>query len=214
MINFEDLKAAELGKTFPRNELRYCCKRIYGGVSWPGKHPGFALVVAMDKRLHFDSHDVCLLAEFESASLRDVVRECGLLDLQYVPEEWIGDYKNDAADRFIQEMNEQKKRRGFTLTSTSILNMENPYPYILDVIKTLLDAERRQLFLKDSKILEYLSESTVEPGEIASLQFGDYPAIEALAFAVMELRDAIEQENKMPEKTYRYDFDPLDTKCL
>jgi len=42
------------------------------------------------------------------------------------------------------------------------------------------------LFLKDSKTKNYLGE--IEPSEVVTLELGDCPAVEALAFAVIELR--------------------------
>ncbi len=42
------------------------------------------------------------------------------------------------------------------------------------------------MFLKDSKTKDYLGE--IEPSEVVTLELGDYPAIEALAFAVIEMR--------------------------
>jgi hypothetical protein len=38
--------------------------------------------------------------------------------------------------------------------------------------------------------------------------------LEALALAVLELRDAFAQEHKMPEKAFKYNFDPLDAGSL
>jgi len=62
------------------------------------------------------------------------------------------------------------------------------------------------LFLKDSKILNYLSE--IEESEPATLEFGSYPAIEAIAFSVIEMRrynfDFIEKPCASP-----YDHNPL-----
>ena len=126
MAKFQDLKTAKLGQTFGCREMKNCCKAIYGGVSWPGKRPGFAVVVAMDIRQHFDSHDICLLDEFESFRTRDLVRQCGALDLKYGPKRWIGDWKNDAADHFISEMNNEfeRQRFRFCLSSSEMLDME------------------------------------------------------------------------------------------
>lgn len=42
------------------------------------------------------------------------------------------------------------------------------------------------MFLKDSKTKNYFGE--IEPNEVVTLELGDYPAIEALAFAVIEMR--------------------------
>jgi hypothetical protein len=54
-------------------------------------------------------------------------------------------------------------------------------------LKRLLDRERRQLFLKDRRIVSYLNQ--IKPDELPLLKVGDYPAIEALAWAVTELRE-------------------------
>jgi hypothetical protein len=102
----------------------------------------------------------------------------------------------------------QKQRKEFCVTKTPILDMRNLYQYILSKLKNVLDEDRRQLDLKDSKILSYLSE--IEESEITSHELGDYPAIKALAFAVIEMRDrdhpsspTIEQIRAMEEKYQR-----------
>jgi len=146
---------------------------------------------------NFDNYDIYLLDEVESVDIREVVEQCKVLDYKYKPTMWLGDTLNDAAGRFIQEMNSELDRhlpagsdidrREFYLSSTTILEMKHPYEFMLPKIKRLLNEEHKQLFLKDSKILNYLP--TIEPQEIPALEFGDYPALEALAFAVIELRE-------------------------
>jgi len=225
----ETLRTIELGHAYTRTELLNHFRAVWGGVSFPGRRPGFACVLAMDYEPHLDSYDIFLLDEYESFDLRELIRQCRILDLRYSIQlersynpnslnRWLGDDKNDAASRFIVEMNTESRNDPakhtvrFALSATAILEMENLYSYILPQIKDLLTAERRQLFLKGSKIVGYLSE--IEDAQISELEFGAYPAIESLAFAVIELRDAIEQENKIPEKPYRYDFDPLNLSNL
>jgi len=202
-LQYNDLKAAELGYTHEvRWEMNKCCRAIFGGVSWPGKRPGYAVIVAMDKFRRFESYEVCILAEYESTSVRELVRQCGVLDYQYEPKKFIGDWKNDAADKFIREMNSErtKQEHKFSVNLTPMLEMENLYPYMLDELKRLLDANRRMLFLKDAKVVNYLSE--IEAEDIASLELGEYPAIEATCFGVLTM--LIEQKNlierpKMPK---------------
>jgi len=168
-------------------KLRY--KQIYGGVGIPGKRPGFAVVVGMSHEMHFDNHDIHLLDEFESADTREIIKQCGVLDYKYRPAIWVGDSFNDAADRFVKEMNKdfESSQRSFTLNSTQILDMKQPYSYILPKLKWLLDKDRRQLFLGQSKVVDYLA--IIEPSQIPEMEFGDFPAIEALAFAVIEMRE-------------------------
>jgi len=191
MLTWEEISKAELGRAFETKALNNC-KAVYGGVSWPGKRPGFAVIVAADRARHIDNHDACLLDEFESFDICELVRQCGVLDFRYLPKQWIGDWKNDAAWSFIQEMNNELQgenktnRRQLSLGWTPMFDMEHLYPYILAEIRRLLTTDHRQLYLKDSKIRGYLSE--IKEDEIAELEHGAYPAIEALAFAVIEMR--------------------------
>lgn len=190
----QDIKTTPLNYAHTDLELSNQCKVIYGGVAWPGKQPGFAVIVAMVYEQHLDSHDIYLLEEYESFDTRELVRQCGAMDTRYKPAMRIGDNRNNAADRLINEMADELKsptksmvtRRSFYVCPTTMTEMNQLYAYMLPKLKRLLEPERRVLFLKDSKVLTYLI--AIEESEIADLQFGAYPAIEALAFAVIEMR--------------------------
>jgi len=219
-----EAKTIKLGQEFSQEELKLKFKAIYGGVAWPGKRPGFAVVTAMGHAEHFDNFDIFLLDEYESFDMRELVRQCGVLDFKYLPSLWFGDGLNNAADLFIKEMNretenkEQERltsislsfdrttniaplhRRQFNVCPTPILDMHHPFPYILPKIKRLLDKERRQLFMEGSKILDYLA--GIQTQEISSMEFGEFPAIEALGFAVIEMRQYGSQINlELPTET-------------
>lgn len=192
-----DLEKTPIGYEYSSKDLKYEFKAIYGAVAWPGERPGFAVVLGMGRVKHFDNYDIYLLDEYEWFDLRGLVRQCGALDYKYNPKLWIGDTSNGAADRLIREMNEEMKlpndskeqRKCLWICPTPILDDKQPYQYMLTKIKELRDPdpERRQLFLKESKILNYLS--AIEQNEIHKLELGDYPAIQALAFAVIEMRN-------------------------
>ena len=175
---WEELKEAKLGQTFDLGKLQSCCRAIYIGSSWPGKRPGFVVALASG------IDEFCLLDEFESWSWRKLVMQCGVFNLKYEPKCWVCDWQLKAAARCIDEMS----ARMFDPTEPfELLEMKPLYPYILDEIERLLTPDRRQLFLPDnSKILSYLSE--IKPGDIGELELGAYPAVEALAFAVIEMR--------------------------
>jgi len=217
MNQWDALKETDLGEEIAIADLKRESRLICGGVSWPGKRPGFAVVLAMHPEKHLDSYDVYLLDEFESFDMRQLVRQCGVLDFKYRPKMWIGDSRNDAAARFINEMNDERqrsddrwrRRRLFSVSRTMMLEMERLYQYILPQIKRLLDKDRRQLELRDSKILNYLS--MIDSAEIADLELGDYPAIEAIAFAVLEMRsrnEDYEADSSVPDR-YGQTYDPL-----
>ncbi|MHC4117016.1 MAG: hypothetical protein ACYSWO_05880 [Planctomycetota bacterium] len=200
-MEFEELKQGELGRTFDLGPLRSCCKAIYGGVAWPGKREGFGVVIAMNHVYAPGAYEVCLLDEFESFDLRELVRQCGTRDFKYMPDKWIGDWQHGAANRFISELNESRQRREHRVFSPiepwELLEMRPLYPYILGEVKRFLTPDRRQLFLPDdSNAFAYLG--GIQPDEVAELELGAYPAIEALAFAVVEmLRD--EKDVIVPE---------------
>jgi hypothetical protein len=190
---------APLGHPFSQRELEIKCKGVYGGVAFPGKNPGFAVVIAMDKEKRGDNYGIYLLDETECFDIRELIRLCDVLDQKYEPKLWIGDRSNDAGYHFIRELNaerqkSEKQARRFNLYQTPILHMENLYPYILGHIRSLLDPDNRQLFLKDSKIVNYLS--AIETGKVVELQLGEYPAIEAIAITVLEMRN---RERDYPE---------------
>jgi hypothetical protein len=204
----ENIKTSKIGYPFSREQLSKECHLIYGGISVPGKQPGFAVVLAADKKRH---SDIYLLDEAESFDMRELIYQSGALDFKYAPSRWIGDYRNKAAAQFIEDFNNQSDhRREFSLSWTPLLDIESLYSYILPQIKEL--CRLKQLFIKEGKTANYLR--SIQENEISELELGSYPAIEALAFAVLELRDTIEQENKMPEKPYKYDYDPLNANYL
>ena len=209
-----DLKTIPIGQNFTIEELKSQYRMICGGVSWPGKRPGFAVVLGMSHDKHFDNYDIYLLDEYEHIDIGELVKQCGVLVQRYELTAWIGDKEYDAADHLIRELNDTLKRPElpglkqlyFCVRSTPILDMNNPYPYIMAELKKLVDEKRRQLILKDSKVKNYLG--NIEPSEVADLQLGDYPAVEALAFAVIELRRYGRQSN-VPRRRKEPSLSPM-----
>ena len=193
---WEDLKKAELGQPYQGSPLREFCAPIYGAVAWPGKErPGFAVVVAASRVVEcLGWPEICLIGEFESFDTRELVRQCGASHHRYRTNKWIGNVDNDAAYKFMREMNDEfeiSPDERFNLTPTPMVDTEPLYPFILPEVKKLLKSDHRLLYLRDSKILSYLS--GIEGNEIATLELGDHPAIEALAFAVITiLRDTFQ----------------------
>ncbi len=181
-------------------------KKIYGAVSWPGKRPGFTVIIGQKKEYRLGGHDFVFLDEIEEADIRKLVRACGGFDFFYRPEIWIGDTKNAAADKFIREMNVENKtrekclegQRNFILRRSPILDMKNAFDYVYPVLKELLEKDRRRLFLKDSKLQGYMF--TPQESDLASIEFGVYPAIEALAFAVLELERSTSRRQPRQKK--------------
>lgn len=223
-----DYRTTEVGEILDSKELRERSRAICGGIAWPSKRPGFLVVVAMGKKTHTGGHDIYILDEFESFDTRELVRQLGAMDAKYgimrdkrygldSIDKWIGDDKNEAADKFIDEMNGRHKetRCRISLTPTMMIEMNNLYSFLLPQIKDMLNPERRRLFLKDSMILDYLGE--VEEIDIAEFKPGEYPAIEALGFTIIEMRGEVEEfedPRRIPNRKYSYNYDPLNARRL
>ncbi len=201
-MDWQTAKDLPLGHPWSKADLKKHFQALCGGVAWPGERPGFAVIVGLGREKHFDSYDTYLLDEYEAVDTRELVRQLGVLDSRYEPVRWIGDPRNDAADRFLQELNAERRNAasgsGPTFPGRSprpryvvpihspLLDMKKPYRYILPDLKRLLDADRRQLFLKTSRVKDYLT--GIRPDDVPTLEFGAYPAIEALALVVTAVR--------------------------
>ncbi|MBL7190030.1 MAG: hypothetical protein ISS70_27195 [Phycisphaerae bacterium] len=71
-----------------------------------------------------------------------------------------------------------------------------------------MDPDRRQLFLNDSKVVNYLGE--IGDSELAELAIGDFPAVESLAFAVIEMhRWAKDEYRNQFNKPCRQNYSPV-----
>ncbi len=201
------IEDGNLGHAYNSDELLNQTHAIWGGVAWPSERPGYAVIVGAGTQRRFDAYDIHVMAEFECENTRDLVRQCAALNVKYsIPRprthersscgRWIGDYKDDAADTFIREVNDEIRpgthTPRFHLNSTLILDMERVYPYIIPQIQTWIDPKRRCLFLHNAKVADSLNE--LDWDMIDDLELGAYPAIEALAFVVIEMRRWIAQQ--------------------
>ena len=156
-----------------------------GAIALPGKKPGCVCIVGI-----IDTLEIYLLGEFESRDCRELVQKCFYFDETiYGEKRWLADADHIALKDVLYEMNEGRVRGNgiYPATPETIRGKyEQPYLYLLPEIKKLRDSERRLLHLDDdSAVLRYMEE--VAPDEMADLKLGAYPAIEALAFAAIEV---------------------------
>lgn len=188
---------------------RYYAK--YVAIALPGKKPGCALVIGMDQDRYGDSRDIYLLDEFEDWDCRKLVQKCFQFHEKYKPKDWIGDSGHGAIKNILYEMNEGRQESLYLTTPRIIRDAyENPYLFILPEIKRLIENKHRQLYLNDdSLVIRYMAE--IMPDEMAGLILGDFPAIEALAFAVIKMREweGWEWGYKMNPLPPEQDYNPM-----
>ena len=74
-MNWQQVKDRPLGYPWQTAELCHCFEAVRGGVAFPGKNPGFAVVAGL-RRLRGDNiHEVCLLDEVESDDMGALLRD-------------------------------------------------------------------------------------------------------------------------------------------
>ncbi len=178
--------------------------RIYGAVAWPGKRPGFAVIVGQRTKA---PTDLVVLDETEDSDIRAMVWACGGLDYFYRPDAWLGDPENRAAQQFIREMNTENRQarrqycRGFHLRRSPVLDIKKQtFDYLYPTLKKTL--AEGHLVLKEGKLKDYMVQP--QAGDLPAIEFGDYPAIEALGFAVLELERTHEPRPRQKQAINNY----------
>ncbi len=202
-----DFENAELGQLFDIQDLKKCCRLIYGGIAWPDKRPGFLVVLAAVPSYKPENWKIYLLYEFESNSYQEIIKQFGLMDSTYEPDRWHADMTNNSAEELMQDMRDSFNSYP---SETDLIEMKPLYPYLLGRLKKLLNLEHRRLELKNSKLLSYMGE--IEQGEDAKLALGDYPAIESLAYAVIEMLRILEGQSADLMPMFTGDYDSIESR--
>jgi hypothetical protein len=171
---------------------------IAGGVSYPGKRPGFAIVAGLRTIDRGEHYEVYVLDEFESVDLRKLLRWCHATGPRYNIDpdpgqffRWAGDYEHAAAGRIVGEINDenrsQPRRDTLSICGSSLLDSGDKFnARIPSIIKDRRDPSHQSLFTRGSLVETYLN--FIQSGGPADLKRGDYPAVEALAFVDTHLR--------------------------
>lgn len=192
------------------------------------KAAGFSVVIGETReRGYRNQTKFILLDEVERWDARELVECAGGFDYRYDCDAWMGDTKDFVLDKFVRWLNEElsnsglpmKNRRRHRLTSSIDGNHHHQYPFNITYPGVLLspdgayrhlvpelnemlggstrDKDKRRLFLKEnSQIMHYMKEPQV--GEAATLSFGDYPAIDALCFAIFGLLNVEKRAQRRP----------------
>jgi hypothetical protein len=185
-----DLETAPLGHPFTAKELEAQCTQVVGGIAWPGKQPGAGVIVARSAEDFAGGCHLVLLDEVDATDIGDLIRKCRMLATKYRPAWWVGHGKHTAAQRFLNET----RQHDFYVRPSALFEDPAPYPYMLAMLKDVLRAGGRRLFLKGSAVVGHLS--AIVPEDVPYMAVGTCPAVEALAAAVADLRPYDETERR------------------
>lgn len=223
MIN---IRTTKLGRNIEYVDMIDATQAVWGGIAWPCEdRAGYLVVVGACKERFPGGYELCVLDDFESFDVRELVRQCVAMDLKYWiswrridqsgdPEgKWLADETHDAARDFLSEANAEFRResrlhqslnkpREIRLRHTALLEKEHLYDYFLPRIKLWLQPDRMLLYLKDSKVALHLQDfDAIDASDISGLKIGYCPAIEALGYVTVELQNYLKRQ----EVVYRED---------
>jgi hypothetical protein len=161
--------------------------RIHLGMAWPAVRPGYAVVVGEDRVGFVGGRPrLTVLDEASDPRLWHIVERAAALWFYYRPERVWTDTGHVAALQFCAE----RAVSGFGVEHSLLCAMEGPCAYAFPVLQRLLATER--LVIPPASALQ--GELLVAPVQIdpAKLLLSDYPALAALAFAVLGLEQTRE----------------------
>lgn len=197
----EELRTLPLDYQWTREALRDHFAVVAGGVSYPGRRPGHAIVAGLCEprdRADFEAH---VLAETESRDLGDLLRACRALGGQYrragmLRQEtfrWLGDGKHVGANEILWRLNKEAGNAGdhLSIETTTLIDGPQPYLTMFATLSEYVKPDRKRLYLHNCKAALAMTE--VPADEVADARIGDYPAVEALAFVADGLRTWLEQ---------------------
>ena len=159
---------------------------VIGGIAWPGKNPGFLVVIGEDyeKDQTLQKRHYRILAEYSSLSLNDLVRRGSEFSVNFCAHPFYGDEK----ERWAME---HMRKSGFYLNVTAAPFVDDPTAFkgYMHTIRELTHPATKSLhFGSESQLPAHLAALT--PGDMmstAKVAFDQHPAIAALGYAVSAL---------------------------
>jgi hypothetical protein len=177
--------------------LREHFAAVMGGVAYPNRRPGFAVVAGLCRPRDKDDFEAHVLAEAESHDLDELLRSCRGLAKRFRPAgtlrtelfRWIGAGEHVGANEILWRLNKDPDFRydQLSIETTTLIDGPQPYLSMLPTLSQYTHPDRKRLYLHGSKAEPAMNE--IPPDEVAETRLGEYPAVEALAFVVDALRE-------------------------
>jgi hypothetical protein len=168
--------------------------RIFMGVGWPAVHPGYVVVVGEHRAAYRLGAPVLeVLDEATDPRLWHVVEQAAALQRYYqsrplgVAEvgrvRLLGDGEHVAAMQFVAEF--AGRVPGFGVEHSLLCAMKGPFGYAFPILERMLGIGR--LVIPAGAKLGGWLQVPPRQTDLATLRLSDFPAVAALAFAVLGL---------------------------
>lgn len=187
--------------------------RIMGGLAWPGKRSGFALIMGEQFKEHpaYSTPVYRILREMEADNIPSLLDQVADAHSYFKAETWLGDTEYEAGRKLLRELNEDLEKNrlpGIGFTKAPFVSSPTGFVYLYSTIKKVLDAGHKRLFLSDAKRLtSYLLEPRSD--QIEEIQKGEYPAIEALGYVIAYMENNPFEWNLGVANNKEPQYDPL-----
>ena len=165
--------------------------RIYAGVAWPAGRPGFLVVVGQHRLQNIAGEPkLIVLDQLSEARVWDLLQRCAAMRDYYRPERFYADRNHLAAMQLIADHHPQ-----LAITHALLCEMPGPCAYAFPLLARWIETGR--LVIGGELAGEMLTAPVHQ--DPADLALADYPAIAALAFAVLGL-ESIRREPGGPRQ--------------
>ena len=168
MMMWDDIRVQPM-KTRPEDVDKTQFADVAGGVSYPGKRPGFAIIAGLRTIDRGEHCEVYVLDEFESMDLRKLLHWCHATGSRYNIDpdpdrsfRWAGDYKHATGGRIVGEINDenrsQPRRDTLSICGSSLLDSGvSFYAYIPPILRERREQAHPSLFTRGSTVENHLN---------------------------------------------------------
>lgn len=174
--------------------------RIFVGAAWPALRPGWVVVVGESLLDRVGGlAKLTVLDETSDERLWHLIERAVAFWWYYRPERVLADTGHVAAMQFAAAPAYVKL--GFHLEASLLAAMAGPFGYAFPILARLRETERLEIPPGSRLAGELMAAPKYE--DLATLRLSDYPAIAALAFAVLELEQSRVDTVRRPTEVER-----------
>jgi len=168
-------------------------QRIFASMAWPGKHSGYAVVVAeeRDADKSLGEHKLWILAEYESPNPSDLVKRCREFKSLFCIDRIYGNSKNLPMMGFM-------RGSGFRLSDAPFADSPNAGQYYLSLIREMTEGATRKIlfFGKNSKLPGILATLDTDHLKAGNDFSSELPPIVALGYVLAALKTYTHNPNE------------------
>jgi hypothetical protein len=165
---------------------------LAGGFVFPGRKPGFGVIVGVDllDDPALKIPQIHCLGEIEESGSQQLISKCLDLRNEYLAWDWFSDPKT-TLNRFLDPVNQdlrEKNEMDFYPLQPPYFEREDCFSYYMRILEGELKSVQKTLFLGNCTRLKGYVGDFPEDGAVMGTR-AEYPALAALGFVVASVRE-------------------------